>query len=52
MCGIAGIFTLNKELHPSWIKQMTDSIVHRGPDAGGTYTTENKQLALEVRFLK
>jgi asparagine synthase (glutamine-hydrolysing) len=51
MCGIAGIFTLNKELHPSWIKQMTDSIVHRGPDAGGTYTTENKQLALGHRRL-
>lgn len=51
MCGIAGIFTLNKQLHPSWIKQMTDAIAHRGPDADGTFTNESKHLALGHRRL-
>ncbi len=51
MCGIAGIFTLNTQLHPSWIKQMTDSIAHRGPDAGGAFTADNNQLALGHRRL-
>tara|TARA_B110000037_G_scaffold222015_1_gene295113 strand:+ start:7794 stop:9641 length:1848 start_codon:yes stop_codon:yes gene_type:complete len=51
MCGIAGIFTLNTQLHPSWIKQMTDSIAHRGPDAGSAFTAKNNQLALGHRRL-
>lgn len=51
MCGIAGIFTLSKELHPSWIKQVTDSIAHRGPDADGVFSSKKNNLALGHRRL-
>jgi asparagine synthase (glutamine-hydrolysing) len=35
MCGIAGICSLEKNLHPGLIKEMTDSLSHRGPDDEG-----------------
>lgn len=36
MCGIAGIYKFNNELvNTSELKQMTDSIIHRGPDGEG-----------------
>ena len=39
MCGIAGILNLNGQPASSAIlKQMTDAIIHRGPDGEGQYT--------------
>lgn len=35
MCGIAGIIDSTKGINPNNIKDMTDSISHRGPDAEG-----------------
>ena len=41
MCGIAGIITsLDKKPKASLIKQMTDKIIHRGPDEAGIYIDE------------
>lgn len=38
MCGIAGIFNLNKSpVSQVLLKKMTDSIAHRGPDGEGFY---------------
>ena len=39
MCGIAGIYNLNREPVSSvLLRKMTDSIAHRGPDSEGFYT--------------
>lgn len=39
MCGIAGIYNLNRESVPTGLlKSMTDAIAHRGPDGEGFYT--------------
>ena len=51
MCGITGIFTLNKQLNPRWIEQMTDAIAHRGPDSDGFFVSKNKNLAIGHRRL-
>lgn len=38
MCGVVGIFHLNGEpTDPVLLRQMTDSIAHRGPDGEGIY---------------
>ncbi len=38
MCGIAGIFNLNREpVSPEILRHMTDVIAHRGPDEEGYY---------------
>ncbi len=38
MCGIAGIFNLNKEpVSHVLLREMTDAIAHRGPDGEGFY---------------
>ena len=44
MCGIAGILTPNARNHSQEIKQMTDAIAHRGPDAEGFEFYENAAL--------
>jgi asparagine synthase (glutamine-hydrolysing) len=50
MCGIAGVFNLNKEpVSHQTIKSMIDAIAHRGPDGEGVYIDEN--LALGHRRL-
>jgi asparagine synthase (glutamine-hydrolysing) len=42
MCGIAGIFNLNKEpVLRGTLKKMTDIISHRGPDDSGFYIDNN-----------
>ena len=48
MCGINGIITKNKNKE-KLIKQMNDKIIHRGPNAEGTYVDET--LALGQRRL-
>ncbi len=43
MCGINGIIT-KKNNKEKLIKQMNDKIIHRGPNAEGTYVDENVAL--------
>lgn len=41
MCGIAGIIYFNKQQpNPSTVKQMTDAMAHRGPDAAGLFSDD------------
>lgn len=47
MCGITGIFS--KQATVNYIQQMTNSLLHRGPDAEGFYY--NHQVALGHRRL-
>jgi asparagine synthase (glutamine-hydrolysing) len=50
MCGIAGIYKLNKNsVSPQEIKGVTNAIAHRGPDGEGIYIDDN--LALGHRRL-
>ena len=37
MCGIAGYFSTSHAFSSDDLKQMTESILHRGPDAGGYF---------------
>tara|TARA_B100000780_G_scaffold254099_1_gene202029 strand:+ start:21654 stop:23525 length:1872 start_codon:yes stop_codon:yes gene_type:complete len=45
MCGITGIFDFRKPItNNSLINSMTNEIIHRGPDAGETYISNNIAL--------
>lgn len=50
MCGITGFLTkLNSLQQPSMvIKQMTNSLIHRGPDSFDYYNTETKNLTIAL----
>ena len=52
MCGICGQFNLdlNQNVHPALIKNMADSLEHRGPDAEGFHV--NGPVGLGHRRLK
>ncbi|WP_083329143.1 asparagine synthase (glutamine-hydrolyzing) [Marinobacter salinus] len=49
MCGLAGFMRLsatpNRDAHQSWVNRMGESIIHRGPDAGGSYLDSHIALA-------
>lgn len=46
MCGIVGVFNLNKEPFPlSALKKMASTLDHRGPDGEGYYIQDNIALA-------
>jgi asparagine synthase (glutamine-hydrolysing) len=50
MCGITGFWNTNKKpAELDLLKSMTDSIIHRGPDAGGYFI--DGDLALGHRRL-
>ena len=52
MCGIAGIIsTQNNYVQFNHLKKMTDSLVHRGPDADGFWINENKNIGFGHRRL-
>jgi asparagine synthase (glutamine-hydrolysing) len=53
MCGIAAIISSNK-LHVSKerLKQMTDALIHRGPDGEGLWLNEETTVALGHRRLR
>ena len=53
MCGIAGFINKNDSIKDPdvAIKQMTDRLVHRGPDAEGIWVDESKNIALGHRRL-
>ena len=49
MCGIVGIYSLNKSKIPnlkSRIKKMIDMINYRGPDNKGFYFNENENFGM------
>ncbi|WP_298610701.1 asparagine synthase (glutamine-hydrolyzing) [uncultured Thiothrix sp.] len=52
MCGIAGFFGFNHLTDPAnTLERMTASLVHRGPDAQGTWLDADAQIALGHRRL-
>ena len=46
MCGITGIFSFKGKIENDWIKGMTDTLIHRGPDDEGylAINTETKEI--------
>ncbi len=44
MCGICGIFGLNKEESSTMVQRMNNAIAHRGPDDDGFYVDEKVAL--------
>lgn len=48
MCGLAGFLrtgsTPDRDAHQRWLKTMGQAIIHRGPDAGSTWTDESVGL--------
>lgn len=51
MCGIAGYWRKDKAFHNSELKEFTDTLLHRGPDAAGTYRDMGGLLGLGHRRL-
>ena len=55
MCGIAGVFysnpDLNKESLANLVKNMTDRLIHRGPDDSGIWVDEKIGIGLGHRRL-
>jgi asparagine synthase (glutamine-hydrolysing) len=54
MCGIVGSLTFknsNFRITDSYINQMRDTMIHRGPDGAGTWVSEDKKLGLGHRRL-
>jgi asparagine synthase (glutamine-hydrolysing) len=51
MCGIAGLYSFKGALPHHLIKEMTDAIAHRGPDADGFFENENGLCHLGHRRL-
>jgi asparagine synthase (glutamine-hydrolysing) len=51
MCGIAGIYRLNKQVNQVEIDKLTDSLSHRGPDGRGVWFNNQKNLGLGHRRL-
>ncbi len=52
MCGIAGLFgTDSSAVSRDLLKRMTDSLVHRGPDAEGYFISDDGKLGLGHRRL-
>jgi len=49
MCGITGIISKNGGLREGVIKQMTEAIIHRGPDDDGYFV--NEKIGLGMRRL-
>nr|HNV70628.1 asparagine synthase (glutamine-hydrolyzing) [Candidatus Ozemobacteraceae bacterium] len=55
MCGITGVFSLNEDVAPRYIAEMTDLIRHRGPDDEGylaVWTPGKRVQALSGRDSK
>ncbi|MBI4752125.1 MAG: asparagine synthase (glutamine-hydrolyzing) [Acidobacteria bacterium] len=54
MCGICGVFEFGRahgEVSETLLTAMSDVIVHRGPDSGGTYISPDRRLGLGFRRL-
>ena len=50
MCGINVIFDQDQD--PQWISDMNQALVHRGPDAEGTFNSPSQPISLGSRRLK
>ena len=52
MCGIAGILNFNnKKVEICYLKNMTDTLVHRGPDGEGHWVNEKENIGFGHRRL-
>jgi len=51
MCGIAGIVSFHKKLETRSVKNMTDTLSHRGPDGEGIWMNDSAQVCLGHRRL-
>ncbi len=54
MCGFVGALTLGDSsfaVTPAYIDRMRETMVHRGPDGGGTWVAENGRIGLGHRRL-
>ncbi len=51
MCGIAGYYSLSKQFSETDLHGMTGALQHRGPDASGYFTNEEKTCGLGHRRL-
>lgn len=51
MCGISGILKIKNKISLIEIKQMTDALVHRGPDGEGQWVNESGNIGLGHRRL-
>ncbi|MGR5357469.1 asparagine synthase (glutamine-hydrolyzing) [Vibrio chagasii] len=51
MCGLVGGFYVNKQIPIDLLKEMTDTIVHRGPDQYGHFISEDGKFGLGHRRL-
>jgi asparagine synthase (glutamine-hydrolysing) len=51
MCGICGIVDAERKINPDLLERMTQIMVHRGPDAGGTWINTDGTVGLGNRRL-
>lgn len=51
MCGITGYYSPSKKINEADLRQMTDCLSHRGPDAAGYFFDEAKTIGLGHRRL-
>jgi asparagine synthase (glutamine-hydrolysing) len=51
MCGIAGIVSFEDKIDLSLLLEMRDSMIHRGPDGGGLWMSEDGKAGLAHRRL-
>lgn len=54
MCGIAGVyhFKNSKRVTEKELVKMRDTLIHRGPDDGGSFISEDEKVGLGTRRLK
>ena len=51
MCGIAGVLSFNDPVDLAHLKNMTDILIHRGPDDEGHWLNDDKSIGLGHRRL-
>lgn len=52
MCGISGIYAKNSQaIHRAEITRQIETLVHRGPDQGGVFLSEQQRCGLGIRRL-
>src|SRR4029453_1591607 len=51
MCGICGAVSWHAPVESDHLQAMTDTMVHRGPDADGFYVSPERDLGLGFRRL-